>query len=62
MTPLKIARLLSEKRQIDVHNEVGIWPARLSMIENGLLRPRKDEIESLAKVYKTTPDELYSCK
>ena len=26
---------LIERQIIDVHNEVGIWPARLSMIENG---------------------------
>lgn len=55
---LKTMRLLAGLRQIDVHRRVGIWPSRLSMIENGLLRPRDDEIKRLAKVYQTTPEKL----
>jgi transcriptional regulator with XRE-family HTH domain len=58
MTPLKKSRLLSGKRQIDVFNETRIWPGRLSMLENGLLRPRQEEIELLAKVYRTSPEQL----
>lgn len=61
MTPLKRARLLSGKRQIDVYNEIDIWPARLSMLENGLLKPRQKELHLLAKAYNTTPDQLYGC-
>lgn len=59
MTPLKRARILSGKRQIDVYNEIGMWPARLSMLENNLLKPREEELHSLAKIYGTTPDQLF---
>ena len=58
MKPLKLKRILSGKRQIDVFNETNIWPGRLSMIENGLIQPRNDEIQLLAKAYKTTPEQL----
>lgn len=62
MTSLKKARILSGKRQIDIFNEIGIWPARLSMIENGLIRPRKQEIRKLSKLYGISPEQLFSCK
>ena len=58
MTPLKRARLLSSKRQIDIFNEIGIWPARLSMLENGLMKPHEHELQLLARVYKIRPDQL----
>ncbi len=62
MTSLKKVRILSGKRQIDIFNEIGIWPARLSMIENGLIRPRKQEISKLSKLYGISPEQLFSCK
>ena len=62
MTPLKKARILAGKRQIDVYNEVGIWPARLSQLENGLVAPRRHEIEALSSVYGTSPEQIYNCK
>ena len=58
MTPLKRARLFSSKRQIDIFNEIGIWPARLSMLENGLMKPNEHELQLLARVYKTRPEQL----
>ncbi len=58
MKPLKLKRILSGKRQIDVFNETNIWPGRLSMIENDLIKPRKEELGLLAKAYGTTPEEL----
>ena len=58
MTKLKQARLLSEKRLIDVFNEIGIWPGRLSMIENNLLNPSEKELCLLAEIYKVSPDYL----
>jgi len=62
MRQLKKVRILNGKRQIDVFNEIGIWPARLSMIENGLIRPRKLEIHKLSKLYGTSPEQLFKCK
>lgn len=59
MNPLKRARILSEKRQIDVYNETGIWMARLSMMENGLMRPRLKDLHLLSKYYGVSKDELW---
>jgi transcriptional regulator with XRE-family HTH domain len=58
MTPLKRARVLKGKRQIDVYNETGIWPCRLSMIENGLIKAKQEEMQKLSEVYGTALDEL----
>ena len=60
MRALKMARLLSGKRQIDVFNEVGIWPGRLSMLENGLIKPRPKELELLARAYGAKVGDLYA--
>lgn len=51
MTPFKKARLLSGKRQYDVYRSVKIWPGRLSLIENGLVAPRAEEVEALCHLY-----------
>jgi hypothetical protein len=62
LSPLKKARLLSGKRLIDVFIEIGIQQGRLSMLENGLLKPRQNEIDSLANLYETSPEQIYNCK
>jgi transcriptional regulator with XRE-family HTH domain len=55
MNALKRARLLSGKRQFDVFRLVGIWPGRLSLIENGLISPRPEEVEALCQLYGIGP-------
>ena len=62
LSPLKKARILSGKRLIDVFNKTGIQPGRLSMLENGLLKPRQKEIETLANLYGEDTDDLYNCQ
>ena len=57
MNQFKRARLLSGKRQIDVFNQTGIWPARLSMIENSLVWPKGDEIRQLEALFNLNPDD-----
>jgi transcriptional regulator with XRE-family HTH domain len=59
MTPLKKARLLSGKRQYDVYREVYIWPGRLSLIENGLVSPRPEEVKALCSLYGIDPKSIY---
>jgi transcriptional regulator with XRE-family HTH domain len=59
---LRIARVTQGLRQKDVEKWTGIIQSRISMIENGLIEPRYDEKERLAKVLKTTVKMLFPAK
>jgi transcriptional regulator with XRE-family HTH domain len=46
----KLARILEGRRQIEVAREAGIALNALSMIENGWLNPKPEQLEKLKRV------------
>jgi transcriptional regulator with XRE-family HTH domain len=57
ITPLKINRLLLEKRQDDVAKEAGISQQRYSQIERGEVVPNKSEREKLKAILGEVTDD-----
>jgi transcriptional regulator with XRE-family HTH domain len=43
MNRLREARFKKRKSQIQLFKETGIWPSRISYIENGYMRPHEEE-------------------
>jgi transcriptional regulator with XRE-family HTH domain len=56
---LKKARVLRGYRQIDLWARTGIQMAKISRIENGLVRPTDREKEKLAKALGKDEKELF---
>ncbi len=56
---LRLLRVLSGKTQVQVGNATGITPARLSLLENALADPRRDEMERIAKALGLRPEEIW---
>ena len=48
MNRLKFARFITNKSQIQLFKETGIWPSRISYIENDHLVATKTEKQKLA--------------
>ena len=49
MNQLKLARFKTKKSQIQLFKETGIWPSRISYIENDHMKATKTEKKKLAK-------------
>jgi transcriptional regulator with XRE-family HTH domain len=49
MNRLRLARFEKRITQLQLFKKTGIWPSRISAIENGLLEARRDEKKKLAK-------------
>ena len=58
-TALKLARIKSNKKQIDLARELGISENLISAWETGRANPLPDMRYRLAKVLGTTPEELF---
>ncbi len=50
-SPLRLARIASGFRLIDVQRKTGIHESRLSRIERGEVEPRETEIGRLLRLY-----------
>ena len=62
MNRLKEARFKTGKTQIQLFRDTGIWPSRISYIENGYMNPTEEEKSKLAnalgiEVAKVVPEE-----
>ena len=49
MQRLRMTRLKQKKSQFQLSLESGVWPSKISNIENGRWNPSKEEMEKLAK-------------
>lgn len=58
-SPFRLIRVISGKSQVQVGNEAGINPSRISLIENLLATPRQDEMERLAKALGVQPEDIW---
>ena len=58
LTELKLSRLRRGVRQMDVAFAAHIAQPRLSMLENGYVEPRLDELERLAMALETSVEAL----
>ena len=58
MKKLKMIRTIKGISQWDLALQTGIRNYRLSLIENGRVEPKAEELEALAKALGTTPELL----
>jgi transcriptional regulator with XRE-family HTH domain len=58
LTPLKRLRFERGLLQIDFANSVGIERSRMSLLENGHVRPRADELRRIAGALGVSIDAL----
>lgn len=58
LTAVKRVRLESGRRQIEVARSAGLNAPRLSLIENGWVEARPDEIERIAAALGVTPRDI----
>jgi len=59
MNRLREARFKRRITQLLLFKKIGIWPSRISAIENGLMEPRQDEKRKLAKALGVLEDWLF---
>jgi len=59
MNRLKEARFKKRKSQIQLFKETGIWPSKISYIENGYWNPSEEEKEKLAKALGVKKEWLF---
>jgi transcriptional regulator with XRE-family HTH domain len=57
--PLKKARVLQGITQFKLSLQTSINSTRLSLLENGFIKPRQEEKEILAKVLKVDVKEIF---
>jgi len=54
MRTLKIARIMAEKSQWELSRLTGLPNYRISLLENGRVKPKKEELARLAEALHTT--------
>ena len=59
-SPLKHIRIDRNLTLFDLGRRTRINPGRLSMIERGLVQPRRDETDRLAKALGAEPNQLFA--
>ena len=59
MNRLKEARFKRNKSQLELYQEIGIWPCIISWIENGRWNPSDEEEAKLAKALTVERDWLF---
>jgi len=59
MNRVKEARFKKGKTQIQLFKETGMWPSRISYIENGYMKPSKKEKKKLANALSVEVDWLF---
>jgi len=58
--PYWLFRVTQGKKQIEAANEAKINSAKLSHIENRIIRPTEDEKQRLAKVLGLAPQDIWN--
>jgi transcriptional regulator with XRE-family HTH domain len=56
---LRVRRAELRVTQFEIARKAKIGETKLSRIETGLIDPSHDEIRALARVLKTTPEQLF---
>ena len=59
MNRVKEARFKKGKTQIQLFKETGMWPSRISYIENGYMKPSKKEKKKLTNALHVKVDWLF---
>lgn len=59
MNRLREKRVVKRITQFKLRLATGIHQSRISLIENGLVQPRADEINRLAEALDLEPEELF---
>ena len=55
---IKQLRISSGKRQKDLAKAIGVDMPAYSRYEHGERRPKREQVQRLARIFKTDPDEL----
>ena len=59
MNRLREARFKKRKSQLQLFKQTGIWPSKISYIENGYWNPSAKEKKKLARALGVTKDWLF---
>jgi transcriptional regulator with XRE-family HTH domain len=59
MNKLRELRSIKRITQFQLRLSTGIHQSKISMIENGLVAPREDEKQQLAKALHVRPEEIW---
>lgn len=59
MNRLREVRVLSRTTQFQLRIATGIHQSKISMIENGLIQPREDEMKRLSKALGARLEEIF---
>lgn len=59
MNRLREIRVVKRITQFQLRLSTGIHQSKISMIENGLVAPREDEKQGLAKALHVKPEEIW---
>jgi transcriptional regulator with XRE-family HTH domain len=59
MNRLREVRVVKRLRQFDLRDLTGIHPSKISLIENGLVEPRPDEILKISKALDICPEQIF---
>jgi len=59
MNKLREIRVVKRITQFQLRLSTGIHQLKISLIENGLVEPREDEKQRLAKVLHVKPEEIW---
>ncbi len=59
MNQLKVLRAIKRITQFKLSLKSGILQSRLSLMENGLIEPREEEKEKLAKALEVSAEEIF---
>jgi len=59
MSKLREVRFYKRVSQLELFKRTGVWPSKISAIENGLLEPSEREKRKLAKALKVAVAELF---
>jgi transcriptional regulator with XRE-family HTH domain len=62
MNRLREIRVVKRITQFQLRLSTGIHQSKISLIENGLVEPREDEKQRLAKALHVRPEEIWSAQ
>jgi transcriptional regulator with XRE-family HTH domain len=60
MNKLRETRVIKRVSQFQLRLLSGVHQSKISLIENGLVQPRPEEMKKLARALNVTPAELFS--
>ena len=59
MNRLREIRVVKRVTQFQLRIVTGIHPSKISLIENGFVQPRGDEVKKLSKALGVSPEEIF---